>query len=109
MGGVENSPRSKPRPRLNPVAAGAVSNGMDDGEREMMAVDTDADLERLMRRWHHTTEYATASWAEYQALRDALPASSRRVQLAHATWRAAEQERRELMKAIEVAEATEAA
>ena len=42
-------------------------------------MDLDADLERLMRRWHHTTEYATAAWAEYQALRDALPASHHRV------------------------------
>ena len=75
----------------------------------MMTIDADADLEQLMRRWHHTTEFATATWAEYQSLRDALPASSRRVQLAHASWRAAEKERRELMKAIEAAEAAEAA
>jgi hypothetical protein len=75
----------------------------------MDAMDLDVDLERLMRRWHHTTEYATAAWAEYQALRDALPASHRRVTLAHAAWRAAERERRELMKSIERLEEAEAA
>ena len=47
----------------------------------MDAMDLDTDLERLMRRWHHTTEYATAAWAEYQALRDALPARHHRVTL----------------------------
>jgi hypothetical protein len=75
----------------------------------MDAIDVDADLEQLMRRWHHTTEFATAAWAEYQALRDALPASDRRLTLAHGRWRAAEHERRELLRAIERAEATEAA
>ena len=75
----------------------------------MQAMDLDTDLERLMRRWHHTTEYATAAWAEYQALRDALPASHRRVTLAHGQWRAAERERRELMNEIERLEGAEAA
>lgn len=80
-----------------------------DGGKPMFALDADTDLEQLMRRWHHTTEYATAAWAEYQSLRDALPASDRRTLLAHAAWRAAERERRELMRAIEAAEEAEAA
>lgn len=75
----------------------------------MHANDVDADLEQLMRRWHHTTEFATAAWAEYQALRDRLPASHRRVTVAHASWRAAERERRELTVAIERLESAEAA
>jgi hypothetical protein len=75
----------------------------------MQAMDVDTDLEQLMRRWHHTTEFATAAWAEYQALRDALPASDNRVGHAHARWRAAERARRELMGEIERLEATEAA
>lgn len=75
----------------------------------MNSVDADADLEQLMRRWHHTTEYATAAWAEYQSLRDALAPSDRRVQLAHAAWRGAEKERRELMREIERVEEAEAA
>lgn len=75
----------------------------------MDAMDLDVDLERLMRRWHHTTEYATAAWAEYQALRDGLPASHRRVTTAHAAWRAAERERGDLMQAIEGLEEAEAA
>jgi hypothetical protein len=75
----------------------------------MEAMDLDTDLERLMRRWHHTTEYATAAWAEYQALRDALPSRHHRVTLAHTQWRAAERERRELLKAIEKLEEAEAA
>jgi hypothetical protein len=73
----------------------------------MEAIDLDTDLERLMRRWHHTTEYATAAWAEYQALRDALPARDNRVTAAHANWRAAEHERRELLKTIEELESAE--
>lgn len=72
-------------------------------------IDIDGNLERLMRRWHYTTEYATAAWAEYQALREALPPSDRRIAMAHAQWRAAEQERRHLMQAIEKLEETEAA
>jgi len=75
----------------------------------MEAMDLDTDLERLMRRWHHTTEYATAAWAEYQALRDALPARHRRVTYAHAAWRAAERERRALMAEIERLEENQAA
>jgi hypothetical protein len=75
----------------------------------MEAMDLDTDLERLMRRWHHTTEYATAAWAEYQALRDALPPRHHRVTLAHTQWRVAERERRELLKAIEKLEEAEAA
>lgn len=75
----------------------------------MFTIDADADLEQLMRRWHHTTEYATAAWAEYQSLRDALPPSDRRVTMAHGAWRAAERERRELLNAIEAAEEAEAA
>ena len=70
----------------------------------MDAIDIDLDLEQLMRRWHHTTEFATAAWAEYQGLRDALPPSDSRVGDAHARWRAAERERRALMQAIEQAE-----
>jgi hypothetical protein len=75
----------------------------------MDAIDVDTDLEQLMRRWHHTTEFATAAWAEYQGLREALPASDHRVTLAHSRWRAAERERRELMWAIERLEEAEAA
>ena len=75
----------------------------------MDRMDLDTDLERLMRRWHHTTEYATAAWAEYQGLRDALPASHQRVTLAHSRWRVAERERRELVMAIERLEEAEAA
>jgi hypothetical protein len=75
----------------------------------MQAMDVDTDLEQLMRRWHHTTEFATAAWAEYQALRDALPSSDSRVGHAHARWRAAERARRELMAEIERLEETEAA
>jgi glyoxylase-like metal-dependent hydrolase (beta-lactamase superfamily II) len=75
----------------------------------MKAYDLDTDLETLMRRWHHTTEFATAAWAEYQALRDALAASDARVAMAHGRWRAAEGERRTLMREIERLEAAEAA
>jgi len=75
----------------------------------MDAMDMDADLERLMRRWHHTTEYATAAWAEYQALREALPARHNRVTLAYTNWRTAERQRRELLKAIEQLEQDEVA
>ncbi len=74
----------------------------------MEAMDLDTDLERLMRRWHHTTEFSTAAWAEYQVLRDALPARHHRVTVAHTAWRAAERERRELMQAIERLEEAEA-
>lgn len=70
----------------------------------MDVIDVDTDLEQLMRRWHHTTEFATAAWAEYQGLRDSLPATHTRVVMAHARWRAAERERRELLRAIEYAE-----
>lgn len=75
----------------------------------METIDMDASLERLMRRWHHTTEYTTAAWAEYQALREGLPASHHRVITAHAQWRAAEHERREFTRAIEQLEEAEAA
>ena len=75
----------------------------------MDAFDADTDLERLMRRWHHTTEFAMAAWAEYQALSDALPASDRRVVFARSSWLAAERERRDLMASIERVEAAEAA
>lgn len=75
----------------------------------MDPIDVDADLERLMRRWHHTTEYATAAWAEYQVLRDALPARHNRVTAAYTQWRTAEHERRELLKAIEQLEQADAA
>lgn len=75
----------------------------------MNAYDLDADLETLMRRWHHTTEFATAAWAEYQVLRDALPASNPRIAMAHARWRAAEQERRTLIGEIERLEEAEVA
>ena len=75
----------------------------------MNPIDVDTDLEQLMRRWHHTTEFATAAWAEYQGLRDALSASDHRVTLAHSRWRAAERERRELMRSIERLEEAEAA
>jgi len=67
----------------------------------MESIDLDADLEQLMRRWHHLTEFSTAAWAEYQALRDALPASDRRITLARGRWLTAERERRGLMKEIE--------
>lgn len=75
----------------------------------MQAYDLDADLEALMRRWHHTTEFATAAWAEYQALRDALPPADARVTLARSRWRAAERAGRALMATIEQLEAAEAA
>jgi hypothetical protein len=71
----------------------------------MDAMNVDESLEQLMRRWHYTVEYATAAWAEYQALREALPASDRRVAMVHASWRAAEKERRTLLRAIERLEA----
>jgi hypothetical protein len=75
----------------------------------MDVIDADTDLEQLMRRWHHTTEYSTAAWAEYQSLRDALPPSDHRVTAAHGRWRAAEKQRRELMAAIEEIEEAQAA
>ena len=75
----------------------------------MNAYDPDTDLETLMRRRHHTTEFATAAWAEYQALRDALRATDPRLALAHSRWRAAERERRDLMSEIERLEEVEAA
>lgn len=67
----------------------------------MDVIDPDTDLEQLMRRWHHMTEFATAAWAEYQVIRDALRASDRRVTLARSRWLAAERERRTLMAEIE--------
>lgn len=67
----------------------------------MDALDIDDNLERLMRRWHYTTEFTMAAWAEYQALRDTLAAADRRVMAAHARWRAAERERQNLLHAIE--------
>jgi hypothetical protein len=75
----------------------------------MHSPDPDADLEGLMRRWHHTTEYATAAWTEYTALRESRRASDPQMALAHSRWRAAERERRALLKAIEQIEATAAA
>lgn len=75
----------------------------------MDVVDPDASLEQLMRRWHHMTEFATAAWAEYQALRDALTASDHRITMARGRWLAAERERRALMAEIERLEETAAA
>lgn len=75
----------------------------------MNVCDLDVDLETLMRRWHHTTEFATAAWAEYQALGDVLAGSDARVVMAHSRWRAAEGERRALMREIERLEEAEAA
>jgi hypothetical protein len=71
----------------------------------MDVIDPDTGLEQLMRRWHHMTEFATAAWAEYQATRDTLTASDRRVTLARSRWLAAERERRRLMADIEELEA----
>jgi hypothetical protein len=75
----------------------------------MDVIDPDTDLEQLMRRWHHLTEFTTAAWAEYQSLRDALPASSPRITLARSRWLAAERERRALMQAIDRLEEQQAA
>ena len=75
----------------------------------MDVIDADTDLEQLMRRWHHTTEYATAAWADYQSLRDALPPSDYRVTAARGRWRAAEDQARELMRSIEAIEEAAAA
>lgn len=75
----------------------------------MNSIDLDADLEQLMRRWHHTTEFATGAWAEYQTLRELLPANDRRVVRAHGRWQAAERERRELTASIERLEQAQAA
>jgi hypothetical protein len=75
----------------------------------MDSIDLDADLEQLMRRWHHTTEFATAAWAEYQSLRELLPAGDHRIAKAHGRWQAAESERRALTITIERLEEAEAA
>lgn len=75
----------------------------------MDGFDLDTDFEILMRHWHVTADFATAAWADYLALRDALPPSSSRVIQAHARWRAAERERRELQRAIERLESSEVA
>lgn len=77
--------------------------------RLMNMIDLDTDLEQLMRRWHHLTEFSTAAWAEYQTLRDALPASNSRITLARSRWLAAEREGRALMTEIERLEEREAA
>ncbi|GMU75155.1 MAG: hypothetical protein AMXMBFR45_06460 [Gammaproteobacteria bacterium] len=66
----------------------------------MDVIDADTDLEQLMRRWHHTIEYATAAWAEYQSLRDALTAADDRVAAARERWQAADRQRQELRAAI---------
>lgn len=73
----------------------------------MYATDADTDLEHLMRRWHHTTEFANAAWTEYLTLRDELPPADDQVAEAHARWHTAERERRSLMAAIEEAERAE--
>jgi hypothetical protein len=70
----------------------------------MAARDGNTDIEQLIRRWHHTIEFATAAWAEYLALRDDLPASDARVSDAYARWQAADGERRALREAIRRAE-----
>jgi hypothetical protein len=70
-------------------------------ETYMTSIDLDTDLEQLMRRWHHLTELSTATWAEYQALRDVLPASDRRVTLTRSRWLAAERERRAVLQTVE--------
>jgi hypothetical protein len=75
----------------------------------MREVDDDTGLEILMRRWHHTTELATAAWAEFLALADALGPCNPRVVMARARWRAAETERNRLMAEIERLEEAEAA
>lgn len=75
----------------------------------MLMIDPDTGLEQLMRRWHHLTEFVTAAWAEYQALRDGLTASDPRITLARSRWLVAERERRLLMKEIERLEEQEAA
>jgi hypothetical protein len=75
----------------------------------MNDIDVDGNLERLMRRWHYTTEFTTAAWAEYQALRETLPPGDHRVAAAQARWRAAERERQNLTRAIERLEETQAA
>jgi hypothetical protein len=75
----------------------------------MDGFDVDADFELLMRHWHVTTDFAAAAWADYLALRESLPPSSPHVIQAHARWRVAERERRELLRAIERLEETEAA
>ncbi len=75
----------------------------------MRVIDADTDLERLMRRWHHTTEYATAVWAEYEFLRDVLPPADGRVSAARDRWQAADRQRRELMATIEEIEEAQAA
>lgn len=67
----------------------------------MHVIDADTDLEQLMRRWHHITEYSTAAWTEFQSLCDALPASDARVAAAQDRWRSAERQRMELLAAIE--------
>lgn len=70
----------------------------------MQACDVDSDLELLMRHWHVTADFATAARADYEALRATLPASDTRVSNAHARWRSAERERRELIREIEATE-----
>lgn len=74
----------------------------------MPMIDPDTDLEQLMHRWHHLTEFATAAWSEYQALRDGLTAPDPRITLARSRWLATERERRLLMKEIERLEEREA-
>lgn len=74
----------------------------------MRYVDEDAELEYLMRRWQQTTELATAAWAEFLGLADALSPASPRVIMARARWRAAEAERNRLMAQIERLEEAEA-
>lgn len=75
----------------------------------MHAFDLDTDFELLMRHWHVTVDFAAAAYADYLAFRAVLPPSSNRVIQAQARWRAAERERRELLRAIESLETSEVA
>ncbi len=75
----------------------------------MRLVDPDTDLEALMRRWHHTTEFASAAWTEYTTLRELPHAADPAIGAAHERWRSAERERRALTRAIEQLEALEPA
>ncbi len=75
----------------------------------MQTVDPDTDLEALMRRWHHTTEFAAAAWTEYTTLRESEFVSGHRLAAAFGRWGSAERERLALMRAIEQLEEAEAA
>ncbi|MBM4195758.1 MAG: hypothetical protein FJ197_01485 [Gammaproteobacteria bacterium] len=75
----------------------------------MRSCDPDTDLEALMRRWHAATEFASAALMDYVAERDALGEPTAGLARARARWRAAEREKRALMRAIERLVAAEAA